>query len=80
MKVRTHRPAYTADLNGRSWEIVIPVSGRLAPLVYFANFPSRELANQWLNSGAGQQFVCAAQEARRLPEPSYADESLLEMA
>ena len=65
---RVHRPAYPADLNGRSWEIVIPVSGKLAPLVYFANFPSRESADRWLNSYPGRQFIIAAQNMRRLPE------------
>lgn len=66
MKARNHRPAYVANLHNKSWQIVIPVAGSLAPLVWKSNFRSKDIADQWLMSEAGRCFVATAQKERRL--------------
>ena len=64
---KQHRPAYPAELAEPFWQIVIPISGKLSPLVWKANFPTQELASVWLASEFGRRFVAATQTAGRLP-------------
>jgi O-methyltransferase involved in polyketide biosynthesis/acyl-coenzyme A thioesterase PaaI-like protein len=63
-----HNPPYAARLSDENWQIVIPICGRLAPLVWNANFVSRQVAEEWLGSEAGRRYVESVQERRRLPE------------
>lgn len=67
-KVRNHRPPYAAQIAASSWQIVIPISGKLAPLVVKAHcFRSKNEAEQWLFGAAGQALVAYSQEHRTLP-------------
>jgi hypothetical protein len=65
---RKGSPAYPFCYHGNAWQIAIPLVGKLAPLVWKGNFPSRDRAAEWLQSETGGRFVAAAQKLRRLPE------------
>lgn len=67
MKLRQHNPAYAMQVLAKGWQIVIPISGRLAPIVWQGGFSSKQAANQWLSSVVGRAFVAKVQSERRLP-------------
>jgi hypothetical protein len=67
-KPRIHGPPYVASLVGNTWQIVIPISGKLSPLVMSKQrFASKREAEEWLSSAAGQTVVSFAHEHRALP-------------
>jgi hypothetical protein len=68
MKPTFHRPAYACDLRETAWQVVVPIAGRLAPLVWPARFPNRSAAETWLQSEPGRSVVARIQADRRLPE------------
>jgi hypothetical protein len=67
VRYRHHNPAYAARLRARSWQVVIPILGKLSPLVWYSDFRTKEAADEWLVSEAGRLFVASAQAERRLP-------------
>ena len=66
MKPRQHNPAYATQVLAKGWQIVIPISGKLAPIVWQEGFPSKQAADQWLSSKFGREFVAKVQSERRL--------------
>lgn len=65
---RSHGPPYAASLVGDTWQIVIPVSGKLSPLVMSRQrFGSRREAEEWLANSAGRAVVLFAHEHQALP-------------
>jgi hypothetical protein len=80
MKPREHGAAYAAHLGGSGWQIVIPISGRLSPLVLRSNFPSKTAALEWLTSDAGGAFVSQAQRRRSLQDLAAPSETSSEKA
>jgi hypothetical protein len=68
-KVRIHGLPYAAQFVGNSWHIVVPISGRLAPMVLRSKaFQSQNEAGEWLKSEAGRELVARVQVNRSLPE------------
>lgn len=63
MQDRNHSPAYVAEL-GRSWRVVIPIRGRLAPRLWPEEFATQIEAIAWLQSEEGIEAI-ALQRSRR---------------
>ncbi len=58
---------YAANLRATLWQIVIPIGGRLSPLVWNSNFATKKDAELWLDSDVGRDFVTETRSNRRLP-------------
>ena len=67
-KARIHGMPYVTQLAGNSWHIVIPISGRLAPIILRCiEFDSQIAAEEWLQGDAGRELVKHVQVKRALP-------------
>jgi hypothetical protein len=67
MKSQYQAKPYAANLRDSFWQIVIPVSGKLSPLVWNADFKTKLHAESWIDSEDGQAFVAETRASRRLP-------------
>ena len=56
MAIRSASPPYIVAL-GIAWRIVIPVAGKLAPVVPPERFETRAAAREWLTSADGKDAL-----------------------
>jgi hypothetical protein len=55
-KDRHHSPAYVGEV-GAAWRVIVPIRGRLSPVVLADRFQSRSAALDWLYSAEGEATV-----------------------
>jgi hypothetical protein len=66
MSKRNCGKAYAANLHGSLWDIVIPNTGKLSPLLFKARFESRDAGDKWFASNEGSHLIRSIQESGRL--------------
>ena len=50
-------PAYIVDIDDDDWRVVIPIYGKLTPVLHKARFETRDEAETWLSGADGQSLV-----------------------
>jgi hypothetical protein len=55
-KERHHSPAYVGEV-GTAWRVIVPIRGRLSPMVLADRFQSKCAALDWLYSEEGEATV-----------------------
>jgi len=54
-------PAYVVDIDDDDWRVVIPIYGKLSPVLHKESFETRVEAEQWLTGADGQSMVAQIQ-------------------
>ena len=54
-------PPYPMQQSVGRWIVVVPVRGRLTPMIWETVFANREAAETWINSADGRQTLRAIQ-------------------
>ena len=62
-KERHHSRAYVGEV-GTAWRVIVPIRGRLTPVVLAERFQSKTAALDWLYSAQGEATVSS--ERRRV--------------
>jgi len=54
-------PAYVVDIDDDDWRVVIPIYGKLSPVLHKESFETRGEAEAWLSGVDGQSLVAQLQ-------------------
>jgi len=54
-------PAYVLDIDDDDWRVVIPIYGKLNPVLHRVSFETRAEAEEWLSGTDGQMMVAQLQ-------------------
>jgi len=66
MKAQYYPAAYPLRGRAGDWIVVIPVSGRLSPILWPTRFRTRPEAEKWLACESGRQCIGDVQTRRAL--------------
>lgn len=56
-RTASESPAYVVDIDDDDWRVVIPIYGKLSPVLHKVSFETRVEAEAWLSGTDGQSMV-----------------------